>query len=455
MDLKKLLEQMRALTAEIESALAEEDGATDEAGKSAARAKYEAKSKEFETLELKVSKAKAHAKRMSVVTEVETLAAPSGNVIPLLGKTPAQAIDHDKEEAKRVDVFTDFICGKAISDVAMDSFAPTSKGWDKGKTGFAIPKSLARVLLPETRILGKALPLTSVQASPANLFQAELQKQLNMFPGEAASLFPRTFKIPTKSGSVIFPELSQGAPGAEGGADEFAEYGSVACAWTAEGAEKEGTEPVFTQRSMATYELAAKTELSRTLLNRSIIDMEALLGQLFRAAMLHKIDLAIIKGNGVGKPEGILQKVGVAAPARTTGATVKYADLVNLEYAIAPQFRAGANWIVADGAAKALELLVDGNQRPLFATQNDSLSTGPKLGKIKGYTAIPTQRTTLGAAGDLIFGEIGQYACPVEQEIVMLRSEHEKMSKGVIVFVIFAQIGGKVMQNRAFSKLPA
>jgi len=455
MSMKEWLEKLKALIAEAEAAMndANKEGA-DDAAKATAMTLYKAKTAEIGTIKAKIAQAKELAEHRKALAEAEEL-----QKTVVAGKTiltvPATAADHDKEEAQRVDIFTDFICGKTLSDVAMDAFQPTSKGWDKGKTGFAIPKSLTRILLPETRMVGKALPLTSVQASPANLFQAEMQKQLNMYPGEAASLFPRTFKIPTKSGSVIFPELSQGAPGAEGTADEFAEYGSVACAWTAEGAEKEGTEPVFTQRSMSTYELAAKTELSRTLLNRSVIDMEALLGQLFRAALLHKIDHAIIRGDGVGKPEGILTKAGVAAPARTTGATVKYADLVNLEYAIAPQFRAGANWIVADGAAKTLALLVDGAQRPLFLAQNDSLTNGVKLGKISGYEAIPTQRTTLGAAGDLIFGDMSQYACPVEQEIVMLRSEHEKMSKGVVVFVIFAQVGGKVMQNRAFSKLPA
>lgn len=454
--MKEWLEKLKALIAEAEAAMndANKEGA-DDAAKATAMGIYKAKTAAIGEIKAKIAQAKELAEHRKALAEAEELqkTVVAGKTIPTV---PATAADHDKEEAERVEIFTDFVCGKNMSDVARDTFQPKSTGWKKAMDGggIVIPRTLASKVLPESRIVGKALPLTSVQASPANLFQAEMQKQLNMYPGEAAALFPRTFKVPTRSGSVIFPELVQGAPGAEDSADEFNEYGAVACAWTAEGAEKPGTEPSFSQKTLPTFELSAKTELSRTLLNRSVIDIEALLGQLFRASILHKIDLAVINGNGVGKPTGILQAAGIAAPARTTGGAVKYDDLVNLEYAIAPQFRAAANWVLADGAARNLALQKDTAGRPLFIAQTDPASKGAKLGNISGYEAIPTQRTTLGAAGDVIFGDLSQYVCPVEQEVVMLRSEHEKMSKGVIVFVIFVQVGGKVMQVRAFSKLP-
>lgn len=457
MDLKKLLEQLRALSAELEAALAEEDAATDEAGKSAARSKYEAKSKEFETLELKVHKAKAHAKRVGVIGEVEGLAAPAGNVIPLQGKSPANAKDHDAEEAVLVSHFTDWMCGKSISDQAMDALQPKAPGWKaaKEKSGLALPKSIARTLLPEAHCFGKALPLTSGQTSPANLFQSDFRKELAMYTGEAPAIFPNTFKIPTVAGEVKWPQLDQAAPGAEGGADEFAEYGYVACAWTGEGGEKPGTEPKFIQKDIKAHELSASTDISRTLLNRSSIDIRAMLPGLFRASLLHKIDLALINGDGVGKPLGVLQTAGIGAPARTTGSQVKYEDLVNLEFAVAPQFRANGRYVVGDTALKNLRLKKDLQDRPLFLPLNSPISEGASQKGLNGYPFVPTQRTTLGAAGDLIFGDWSHYVCPVEQEIVLAASEHAEFRKGVIVFIAYVLVGGRVMQPRAFAKLPA
>ncbi|MCX7806717.1 MAG: phage major capsid protein, partial [Planctomycetota bacterium] len=78
-------------------------------------------------------------------------------------------------------------------------------------------------------------------------------------------------------------------------------------------------------------------------------------------------------------------------------------------------------------------------------------NAGKKL--LNSYPVIPTQRTTLGSDGDVIFGDFTHYVCPVEQEVVVARSEHRYIEKGVIVYVVFCQVGGKVVQPRAFTYL--
>jgi len=465
LDLKKIKAAMEALLAEIEAASGdmEKEGATEEA-KSAAKKIYEAKSLEYSKFEAQIEEAKKHNARKNKLNEITNLSEVviEGKSIPagaIAATVPANPKDNGADERVLEGHFADWFCGKSMPEKAFDALKPTPgfKTASEAEAGHAvrIPARLVRLVMPEAQTVGKALPLTSSQASPANTFQADFRADLLQYPGEAPAIFPRAFKIPTRTGQVKWPALDQDAPGAEGGASEFAEYGHVACAWTAEGAQKPGTEPKFVQRDLKAHELSAKTELSRTLMNRSAINIEGLLPGLFRGSLLHKIDLALISGDGNGKPEGVLTAAGVGAPARTTAAQVKYDDFVNLEHAIAPQLRSGAAWVVADGALKFVKLLKDGQNRPLFVPLTAGAGQQAALGTILGYPVIPTQRTTLGAAGDVIFGNWEHYVCPVEQEIVLLRSEHEKMSSGVVVFVVFMLVGGKVVQARAFSKLPA
>ncbi|MCX7805708.1 MAG: phage major capsid protein, partial [Planctomycetota bacterium] len=306
--LRTAVERMEALATEMDKA--EGEGEAGKARLEALRKEYDGAKAEAESLRRKIEEAKERAKARKAAEDAAAAAEPDGKAtIP--ADSPAEPRDHDAEERAKEEAFMDYFCGKAISDRARDLLRPSAQaGWKEAQSGVVVPKRFADAILPERREFGpyrgKALPMVSGANFGNKLFDREFQKTLLMYPGEDAFLFPRCFHVPTKFGTVLFPKLTQGAPGAEGGAEEFAEYGYVACAWTAEGAEKPGAEPKFEQVTLQTYELAARTEISRTLISRSAVDIEQLMGVLFRASILHKLDLAIIQGNGSGKPLGLL-----------------------------------------------------------------------------------------------------------------------------------------------------
>lgn len=449
--------EMKALSERIEEA----EGKNDAKLVETLTAEYKGKAAAFDQYDAQIKEAQSVTARRARLTELDSLTQSNGSeaaageaqgksVIPNAG--PAEAKDHDKAERELEGHFVDFMCGKSVAERALDAMRPTSAGWKEAaeKNAIVMPRRFANAVLPERNVTGKALPVLSTGDAGSKLFASEFKPSVQMYTPEAPAIFPRCYKIPTKSGTVLFPKLTQGAPGAENGDEEFAEMGYVACAWTAEGAEKPGTEPKFTQAEYKTNEVSAYTELSRTLINRSAIDIEMLLGSLFRASLLHKIDQAILNGDGVGKPLGILQTAGIGTLARAGAGAVAYDDFVGLEGAVAPQFRAGGIWMIADQALQATKKLKDDQKRPLFL---QNMGSAP-FGTIMGYGYVPNQRQpALGTAGDVVFGDPGYYLCPVEQEVVISRSEHYKFREGVIAFVAFAQVGGKVAQNRAFSKL--
>jgi HK97 family phage major capsid protein len=449
----KCLADMESLNSKIEAA----ETANDIAAKATHESEYNAKKKEFEGL-------KAKALRLQEITDAKKVGdevnAKSQVVAPgALPTVAAKAVDHNAEENARVNVFRDYFCGKSLSDSQRDLLAPQG-AWKSGAGGVAIPRSLARSIMPEafrfgTGLRAKALPSTSAgSAGEASLFQPDFQNSLLQYQGEAPAIFPRAFKLPCYKGSILWPQLKQAAPAADGTADEFAEYGYVSCGWTAEGAEAPGAEAQFQQVPISTHELAARTEMSRQLIGRASVDIEGLLSELFRASMLHKIDQALINGNGSTRPQGVLDAgFAIGSVNRAVASQVSYADLVNVETKIAPQLRANAAWVINDNAMQYIKKILDSNGRPLFLPYLQS-PQDMYIGTILGHPVVATQRMPdLGTSGDVVLGAWNNYIAPVEQEIVVMRSEHRKIEQGLMVYVVFMQVGGKPVQTRAFAKL--
>jgi HK97 family phage major capsid protein len=232
---------------------------------------------------------------------------------------------------------------------------------------------------------------------------------------------------------------------AEGSLDE---YGGVVTSWIAEGDTKPYQEPRFVQEKVVTNEIAARTEISRTMLRRSALDLRAIITRLFRGSLLNELDKAILTGDGTGKPLGIMNTVGINTVSRLNANNVQYDDLVNLEFAILGHHRANAQYGIADGAMKVLKKSVDGEGRPLF-----SVDTSQQMRQmLVGYPFRSTHRLTLGE-DDVVFGDWAWYFTAVEEDVVMLMSEHEKFSKNLVVFAVFALFGGKAVIPTAFAKL--
>ena len=378
----------------------------------------------------------------------------------------AAPVNRESDEEIHVNHFLDVVCGKTISDAAMDALQPKSKKLSKGVGGIAMPGSLARRMMPELFRLspqGKAStgPMTSVTPTADQLRPTEFRPQLISFEGEAPAIYPRTNQVPTVSGRAIWPKLTQTL------ADQF---GGVVVNWGAEGADAPQTQPNFTQMQIDTFECVGYTEVSRMLLNRSMIDLTAVLTKLFRASMLNTIDLAIINGDGNGKPKGILNTSGIGQVKRAVDSQVSYADLIKMKYSLPPQLRANAVWVIADTAMQYIEGLLDGQNRPLFvqtlgyatplgtgampgAPSITPTVTGQVSGNLLGFPVIPTRRTVLGSFGDVMFVDPTQYVSANEQEIIVNSSEHFKFQANLVSFLVIAMIGGRVGQELAFAGL--
>jgi len=446
---KSLLAEMDDLRGKIDAAEAEDD-------KKPLRDKLDGKAADFDGLKDRIAEGKKDLARLQTLQETEDGipeipdAKPEGKS---LTGDPARPKDHEAEAKAKTAGFVDYVMGgkSRMKPQICDMLTPKSESFKDGADGIVVPGRLRAAMMGKnwTRAfaaegcpwdldaMGKAIPMKSSDSDRSPLVPTENINVLLELPGEPAHIMDRATVVPTKTGTLYWPQLEQ--------ADATGEYGSVSGSWISEAAEKPETEAKFDQMSIATHEYAMYTELSSRLLNRSALGLEAILARLFRGSIMDAMDTAFISGSGSGQPLGILETSGLRKAYRDVANTVEYDDLVELEHTVRAYHRAGASWVMADGAMKSLKQEKTTTGQPLFVP---SVAGGP-VNTLLGYPYVTTHRLTLGNEGDTIFADLREYIIPVEEEIVIKRSDHYKFRNNVVAFVAYVVVGGRFVSPRA------
>jgi len=282
--------------------------------------------------------------------------------------------------------------------------------------------------------------MASTDSGDASLIPEDYRAQLLQLAPEPTHIMQMATIVPAPTGTVTWPRLVQ---------TDSSEYGGVSVSWISEGAEKPETEPTFEQETIDAHEVAAYTEITHRLLARSVLSLENILTRLFRGAVQHALDTAFIGGSGTGQPLGIINTTGIHLVNRTVANAIRYDDFVNLEHALRVNHRAGGHFVMADAILQAIKLRRDSDNRPLWVP---SVAGGPP-NTIIGYGYTPTHRLTAYSDGDVVFGDWSQYIIAMEQDVVVKRSDHYKFRHNRAAFTVYAVVGGKCVQPRAFSIL--
>ena len=355
-------------------------------------------------------------------------------------KFEASPRNYAREEIDHVKMFGKYLTGEPLSGQEVEHMRPRSERWGSdAQKGMRVPMAVARAMLG---LPVSAIPHLSTDADGgANLFDREYVEQLLQLAPEPTSLLSRVTVIPTATGDIRIPRLVQ---------TDSDEYGGVSFDYIDEGAAKPETEAKFEQVTIATHEAAGYTEVSHTLMRRSVFDIVALIGTLFREAMADFIETGIINGSGSGQPLGIVNTSGVREQVRATAGEISYADLVRMKYALRPQHRAASAWLMQDEEVLALELLTDTQSRPLFRA---SMDAGP-VDRLLGYPYVSSTR--MPDAGDdasVWFANLSQYWLAMEQEVVIRTSEHFQFRKNLEALSVYVVFGGRLVQPRSAVKL--
>lgn len=451
------MERMETIKAELkaqEDAMATAIADMSKGGDSAVKAKatHDAAAKAFDALMDEAKAIRDHAERISRQRGIEAQVASKSSQaeVPTI---PAAAKDVNGDERQRMEWFLDYMCGKSLSGQAMDAMRPRSpKLAEADAKAITVPDAAfvsvmgasasARVIGMErtARAMGKTMTSDDM-AGGGNMVAPNFVAELQKLPYPMATLFDRVTMRPAPGGNIIYPVMTQ---------TDANEFGGMTWAWKTEGSEKPNTDAKFDQVKIECHEICGYTEVSNTMLRRSAIDIPALIGELGRAGLRTMIDAAIVNGTGINQPLGIIPAVGVRIVDRLVAGEVNDDDLVNLKHAVRPMHRGNSMYVLGDDVEQGLELKKDAMDRPLFRA---STATGP-YDRLVGYPyAIGMNQPAIGVTGDIMFGNPATYILAVDAEITIAQSAHYRFANNVTAFVMYANVGGRPIQPRAWALL--
>lgn len=218
--------------------------------------------------------------------------------------------------------------------------------------------------------------------------------------------------------------------------------------WTAESIAYTPSDETFAQVALGAHKSTTKIIVSEELLEDSAFALDQFLAREFGERLGVLQNTAYVKGDGSGKPQGILSS-NTASNVTTSTAAVgnvtsfSYTALVTAAFALPRQYRRNASFVVNDTSARNLYLMVDSQNRPLWNV--NVASTGPDT--FLGYPIYTDPDLPAPAAGtiSLLFGDFRRgYTVRRVRGVGMQRQNELHSDNGQIGFRAYERVDGKV-----------
>lgn len=230
------------------------------------------------------------------------------------------------------------------------------------------------------------------------------------------SLLPRTDQVQTTSNQLIVPK------------DEVTPWGSagIQVYWEGEAAQATQSKMALEATTMRLSKLFGLVRVTDELLE----DAPSLDGYLRSRAPIRiaqAINTAIVKGNGVSKPLGLLNSdARITVPKRTSqpADTVFHRNIVDMWSRMYAPCRATAVWLINQDVEPQLNLMsfrdigsypstAAGTPVPVYVPAGNV--AGSPFGQLMGRPVIPVQACpTVGDEGDIILADLSQYLTGVK-----------------------------------------
>lgn len=245
----------------------------------------------------------------------------------------------------------------------------------------------------------------SVGASGGFLVPVEFQAELLAYIEQRTVVRPRATIIRMARRQRQIPVLDQ--TGTTAGVPHW--FGGLQVYYAEEAAEKDSSEPTFRQMQLTANKMVMYTRASDELLDDSAISLsDFLTGPLgFSGAIAWMEDFMYLRGNGVGKPLGVLNAPALLTQAREVQADVTYNDLV----AMLEQFLPSGNgvWMASQNMLSKLLKMNGPTGNPSYIWGNATSGVPNVLLGLPIVFSEKMPRTTTTSNGDLLLADFNFY----------------------------------------------
>lgn len=231
--------------------------------------------------------------------------------------------------------------------------------------------------------------------------------------------------------------------------------GAASAAWVTEtGTRSETTNPSFGMLDITTHEMYAMTKVSKQELEDSVFDLEGFLREEYGEQFGVTEADAIINGNGVGKPEGILVNANVAYVASGDASNITGDGLIALYYELKEAYLNNATWVMNRSTLKTVRQLKEGVTGQYLWAPGIKADARPATILDRPYITAPEMPTVSANAYPVLFGDFRRgYTIVDRLGMEITQDPFTSKATGMIEFSARRRVGGRVAIAEAIKKL--
>ena len=216
-------------------------------------------------------------------------------------------------------------------------------------------------------------------------------------------------------------------------------FGGVKFQWLEVNTTIPRSRPDFNTVSLDARTLSGRIELPNTLLQDSFTSVPTLIATLWQQAVPWIEESVFIRGDGSGKPEGILNAEAAIDVKRDTASEFKVSDIYEMESRLPPGAATRAVWVANRQLMPQFGMLNNAEVQSWHPSLDMSMPD-----RLNGRPIIWNEHASgLGARGDIMLVDWMYYLIGDLQTLTMASSAHEEFSDHVTVIKGVERIDGR------------
>lgn len=271
------------------------------------------------------------------------------------------------------------------------------------------------------------------------------------------------YLVPTEQGSEILKLLTEMSPLRQyanvqtvtGSEISFPTLVSgITAGWTEEGADATESEPVFGQVKIVNHELTSFYVANEKVLQDNAYNLEGEMNTEIAKGFAKMEGLAFVKGDGVGKPRGLMTATGIAEVKTGLAGGFPASNpmdvLIAMQHSI-PSFHArSAVWLMNRNTLGMIRRFKD--------AQGQYLVTDPKDGGVmrllgNPVVEMPDMDNVAAGMSPIMFGDMSGYRIFDRLGLSILRDPYSLSLKRQVRFVAYKRVGADLTHADRFVKL--
>jgi HK97 family phage major capsid protein len=195
------------------------------------------------------------------------------------------------------------------------------------------------------------------------------------------------------------------------------------------------------------YKYSSKGVLvSVELLQDNEVDLESFIGRALGERLGRITNAQFTTGTGTAQPNGIVT-ASTAGPTSATATTITYANLVDLQHSVDPEYQAGAKWMFNFSTLALLKKLVDGDSRPLWQPAMGASMGSENMATILGKPYVINQQMANAASTlkAVLYGDFSKYLVREVKDITLLRLVERYADYHQVGFLAFMRTDGDLL----------